>query len=72
MMPKCKMCMVERKEIFQRIQKDRNKIINDNSDIFSSCKCKGRFNKFGRYLHVETCRFHKFGRYLDVETLRTH
>jgi hypothetical protein len=35
MTPKCKLCMVERKEILHRMRKDQNKIINDNSDIFS-------------------------------------
>ena len=56
MTPQCKICMVERKEILHRKREDKNKIINDNSDIFSSCKCKCRFHKFGRYLHVETLR----------------
>jgi hypothetical protein len=56
MTPKCKICTVERKEILHRMRSDRSKIINDNSDIFSSCKCKCRFHKFGRHLHVETLR----------------
>ena len=34
--PACKICMVERKEILHRFRTDRHKIMNDNSDIFSS------------------------------------
>ena len=44
----CKLCMKERREILARFDKDRNSIINDNSDIFSSCKCKSSFHKFFR------------------------
>jgi hypothetical protein len=44
----CKMCMVERKEILQRMKADKHKIINDNSDIFARCSCKCRFHKFFR------------------------
>jgi hypothetical protein len=29
----CKMCMVERKEILQRMKTNKHKLINDNSDI---------------------------------------
>jgi hypothetical protein len=39
----CKICMTERKEILHRFCTDKSKIMNDNSDIYSSCKCKGRF-----------------------------
>ncbi len=52
----CKMCMVERKEILQRMKTNKHKLINDNSDIFARCSCK--------------CRFHKFFR-TDSTTLRT-
>jgi hypothetical protein len=52
----CKICMTERKEILHRFRSDKTKIMNDNSDIYSSCKCKGRFNKFGRNLHIDTLR----------------
>jgi hypothetical protein len=31
----CKMCMVERKEILQRMKTNKHKLINDNSDIFA-------------------------------------
>ena len=44
----CKICMVERKEILSRFRTNRSEIINDNSDIFSSCKCNSRFHKFSR------------------------
>ena len=44
----CKICMVERKTILQKIQDDKSMVINDNSDIFSSCKCGSRFHKFSR------------------------
>jgi hypothetical protein len=52
----CKICMTKRKEILHRFRTDKSKIMNDNSDIYSSCKCKGRFHKFGRYLHIDTLR----------------
>ena len=38
------------------MQSDKSKIINDNSDIYSSCKCKSRFHKFNRILEPETLR----------------
>ena len=44
----CNICMVERKEILSRFRTNRSDIINDNSDIFSSCKCNSRFHKFSR------------------------
>ena len=44
----CKICMVERKEILSRFRSDKSKIINDNSDIYSSCKCGSKFHKFVR------------------------
>ena len=44
----CKLCMKERRIILARFDQDRNSIINDNSDIFSSCKCKSSFHKFFR------------------------
>eukprot|EP00956_Cyclotella_meneghiniana_P019390 scaffold33193_cov70-Cyclotella_meneghiniana.AAC.7 len=56
MTPQCKLCMVERKEICHRLQENKQSIINDNSDIFSSCKCRAKFHKFGRNLHIETLR----------------
>jgi hypothetical protein len=52
----CKICMTERKEILHRFCTDKSKIMNDNSDIYSSCKCKGIFHRFGRKLHIETLR----------------
>ena len=44
--PQCKICMVERKEILHRLKESKSKVINDNSDIYSSCKCGSRFHKF--------------------------
>ena len=44
----CKICMVARKEILSRFRSDKSKSINDNSDIYSSCKCGSKFNKFAR------------------------
>ena len=44
----CNICMIERKEIMHRMKENRSKVINDNSDIFSSCKCGSRFHKFCR------------------------
>ena len=46
--PQCKTCMVERKEILSRMRASPSKIINDNSDIYASCKCRSRFHKFSR------------------------
>ena len=51
---RCKICMTERKEILKRFEKTKNQVINDNSDIFSSCKCGSRFHKFARILDTET------------------
>ncbi len=50
----CKICMMERKEILHRFRTDRYKIINDNSDIFSSCKCGSAFHKFFRTITTKT------------------
>ena len=44
----CKICMVENKEILHRLKTDKSKIMNYNSDIFSSCKCCSRIPKFCR------------------------
>jgi len=52
----CKICMTERIEILHRMRTDRSKIMNDNSDIYASCKCASRFHKFRR---------------IDCKTLRT-
>ena len=50
----CKICMVERKEILSRFRTDRSKVINDNSDIYSSCKCGAKFHKFIRPKNEDT------------------
>ena len=44
----CKICMVERKEILHRLKTNKHLVINDNSDIYSSCKCGSRCHKFNR------------------------
>ena len=44
--------MVKRKEILKRLDEDKSKVINDNSDIFSSCKCGSSFHKFFRYVNT--------------------
>jgi hypothetical protein len=51
-----KICMVERKEILRWFRINKTKVINDNLDIYSSCKCKRRFHKFGWNLTIETLR----------------
>ena len=56
MTPQCKICMVERKEICHRFRENKSKIINDNSDVFSSCKCRTKFHKFDRDLINVTLR----------------
>ena len=42
----CTICMVERKQIISSLRKDKYKVINDNSDIYSPCKCSSKFHKF--------------------------
>jgi hypothetical protein len=54
MAPKCKFCLVEWKEILHQMQEEKNKIISNNLDIFSSFKCNCRFHNFGGYQYVET------------------
>ena len=49
----CKICMVERKEILSCFRSDKSKIINDNSDNYSSCKCGRKFHKFDRTITTE-------------------
>jgi hypothetical protein len=48
--PQCTICMVERTEILSRMRTNRSKVINDNSDIYASCKCRSRLHKFNRML----------------------
>ena len=43
---RCKICMIERLEILHQIKENKALVINNNSDIFSSCKCGARFHKF--------------------------
>lgn len=42
----CTICMVERKQIINSLRKNKYKVINDNSDIYSPCKCSSKFHKF--------------------------
>lgn len=48
----CKICMVKRIEILKHLQTNKHKIINDNSDIFSSCKC-GSSHQFSHTINIE-------------------
>ena len=50
---RCKLCMKERREILERFQNGRKLLINDNSDIFSSCKCGAKFHKFIREVNLQ-------------------
>ena len=50
---RCKLCMKERREILKRYQIERKLLINDNSDIFSSCKCGAKFHKFIREVNLQ-------------------
>ena len=52
----CKICMVERLEILERFQNNRKMLINDNSDIFSSCKCRAKFHKFTPKVTIEALK----------------
>ena len=52
----CKICMVERMKILERFQNDRKMLINDNSDIYSSCKCKEKFQKFTPKVTIEALK----------------
>ena len=45
---RCNICMVERNELLSRFRNNKRDVINDNSDIFSSCKCMSNFHKFIR------------------------
>ena len=44
----CNIFMVEQKEILSHFQADKAMIINDNSDIYSSCKYGSKFHRFSR------------------------
>ena len=44
----CRICMKERMTIMQSLRDDKYKVINDNSDIYSSCKCQSGFHKFAQ------------------------
>ena len=44
----CKICMVERKRILLQMDTNKTLVINNNSNIFSSCKCGSQFHKFFR------------------------
>ena len=44
----CRICMKERITIMQALRDDKYKVINDNSDIYSSCKCQSGFHKFAQ------------------------
>ena len=50
----CKICMIERKEILKQMDINKSKVMNDNSDIFSSCKCGTKFHKFLRNVTTKT------------------
>ena len=50
---RCSLCMREHKEILKRFQKTPGKIINDNSDIFAFCTCKGSFHRLSK--RITTC-----------------
>ena len=50
----CKICMIERKEILKQMDLNKSKVMNDNSDIFSSCKCGTKFHKFLRNVTTKT------------------
>ena len=52
----CKICMVERLEILKRFQNSRRTLINDNSDIFSSWKCRAKFHKFTSKVTIEALK----------------
>ena len=43
-----KICMVERKEILLCFRANKAMIINNNSSIYSSCKCGSKFHRFSR------------------------
>ena len=42
----CRLCMMERKQIMQAMCDDKYKVINENDDIYASCKCSTRFHEF--------------------------
>ena len=46
----CKIFIKERKKILSRFRSNKPRSINDNSDIFSSYKCRSRFHKINQYV----------------------
>ncbi len=49
----CKICMVECKEILKQMNDNKTEVINNNSNIFSSCKCGTKFHKFFRTVNTK-------------------
>ena len=45
--------MIERKTILLQLATDKRNVINDNSDVFSSCKYGSQFHKFFPYKGTE-------------------
>ena len=50
----CKICMMERITILRQMDEDKTMVINDNPDIYSSCKCGSQFHKFFRKVTTDT------------------
>ena len=48
--------MIERTIILQQMKLDKRMVINDNSDLFNSCKCGSQFHKFFRNVTTTTLR----------------
>ena len=53
---RCKIFMIERTTILQQMKPDKQMVINDNSDLFNSCKCGSQFHKFFRNVTTTTLR----------------
>ncbi len=68
----CKICMMERKQILLQLDTDKHKVINDNSDIFSSCKCGSKFHKFFCTVNIETPRAHSKQKKVNSSKQKQH
>jgi len=44
----CVLCIKERREIWKRWREDRDKLINDKTEMYGPCQCRTRFHRFTR------------------------
>ena len=61
-------CMIEGKRILIQLATDKHKVINDNSDIYSSCKYGGQFHKYFHIVSIEASMQKKSQVIYEAET----